>query len=94
MFQIDKQTLTYDDNQGISPAHKDEHGYRQYSMEQMAIFSKILSPRNLHVHRQLLSDFNVEPTQQKLLDLLQDKVTEYKEQVESLQKSSIFCIKK
>lgn len=44
LFQIGRQTLTYDDNQGIFP-HKDEYDYRQYSMEQMAIFSKILSPR-------------------------------------------------
>lgn len=86
LFQIDKQTLIYYDNQGIfSPAHKSENGYRYYATEQILPFAELLSLRNLHVGGSQMSEFNATPTREKLLEILSDKVMEYEETISSLQ---------
>ena len=86
LFQIDKQTLIYYDNQGIfSPAHKSENGYRYYSTEQILPFAELVSLRNLHVGGSQMSEFNATPTREKLLEILSDKAMEYEETIASLQ---------
>ena len=50
LFNIDKQTLIYYDNQGIfEPAFKKENGYRYYSSDQIVLFSVLLSLRKLNI---------------------------------------------
>ena len=88
LFCIDKQTLIYYDNQGIfAPAHKNEKGYRFYSINQIIPFSKLLSLRNLHVNGVQLSEYNAEPTTEKLLEILSDKASEIEDTIASLQES-------
>lgn len=88
LFQIDKQTLIYYDNQGIfSPAHKSENGYRYYSTEQILPFAELVSLRNLHVGGSQMAEFNATPTREKLLEILCDKAMEYEETMASLQET-------
>ena len=59
LFNIDKQTLIYYDNQGIfTPAFKKENGYRYYSAEQIVLFSILLSLRKLNIQGHLLAEYN------------------------------------
>lgn len=85
LFNIDKQTLIYYDNQGIfAPAFKNENGYRYYSTDQIPLFSVLLSLRKLNIQGCLLSEYNQSPSNDKLIEMLADKILEYKETVKSL----------
>lgn len=85
LFNIDKQTLIYYDNQGIfTPAFKKENGYRYYSAEQIVLFSILLSLRKLNIQGHLLAEYNKNPSNDKLTEMLKDKIFEYNETVESL----------
>ena len=85
LFNIDKQTLIYYDNQGIfAPAFKNENGYRYYSTDQIPLFSVLLSLRKLNIQGYLLSEYNQSPSNDKLIEMLSDKILEYKETVKAL----------
>lgn len=85
LFNIDKQTLIYYDNQGIfTPEFKNENGYRYYSINQIPLFSVLLSLRKLNIHGYLLSEYNSCPSSDKLIEMLTDKIFEYRETVKSL----------
>lgn len=85
LFNIDKQTLIYYDNQGIfAPAFKNENGYRYYSVAQIAPFSILLSLRKLNIQGYLLAEYNKNPSVEKLTEMLKDKIFEYNETVTSL----------
>lgn len=85
LFNIDKQTLIYYDNQGIfEPAFKKENGYRYYSSEQIVLFSILLSLRKLNIQGYLLAEYNKKPSNDKLIEMLKDKIFEYNQTVESL----------
>lgn len=85
LFNIDKQTLIYYDNQGIfEPAFKNENGYRYYSSDQIVLFSVLLSLRNLNIQGYLLAEYNKNPSNDKLIEMLKDKIYEYNETVKSL----------
>lgn len=85
MFNIDKQTLIYYDNQGIfAPAYKKENGYRYYSADQIVLFSILLALRKLNIQGHLLAEYNKSPSNEKLTEMLKDKIFEYNETVQSL----------
>ena len=85
LFNIDKQTLIYYDNQQIfTPAFKNENGYRYYSISQIPLFSVLLSLRKLNIQGHLLSEYNSYPSKEKLIEFLTDKIYEYEETVKSL----------
>ena len=90
LFGIDKQTLIYYDNRGIfSPRHKNEKGYRFYGSDQILYFSTIVALRNLDIHGEQLRQYTDEPTKERLTLMLQDRIEEYEQQIQSLQQKTI-----
>lgn len=90
LFGIDKQTLIYYDNRGIfSPRHKNEKGYRFYGSDQILYFSTIVALRNLDIRGEQLRQYTDEPTKERLTLMLQDRIEEYEQQIQSLQQKTI-----
>lgn len=85
LFQIDRQTLIYYDNHGIfSPCFKSCHGYRYYSLDQVFLFSELVSLKTLSVTGAQLSRYNLHTTGQVLTEILDEKINEYEDRISRL----------
>lgn len=85
LFQIDRQTLIYYDNNGIfSPCFKNCNGYRYYSLDQVFLFSELISLKTLSVTGAQLSRYNRHTTGQVLTEILDEKINEYEDRLSRL----------